>query len=170
MDDGRHDRLLTYGTTYFAQATQGAQTSLVFTFTPTQPAPTAVGLVNGGTAEKADSNDSATVTFNEQLNATTICAAWSNSGIQTVTNATITFTSGTPDYFTATSATCTGGGNFGTVYTGSTNYVDGHRDLHELDDRVESEQRHVDIHTRNPGQRWSQRGHQRRGKEPRGTR
>ncbi len=115
---------LTYGTTYFAQATQAGQTSLVFTFTPTQPAPTDVALANGGTAQKADSGDTATITFNEQLNATTICSAWSNSGIQTVSNATITFTSGAPDSFTATSSTC-GGGNFGTVYTGSANYVTG---------------------------------------------
>ena len=116
---------IVYGTTYYAQATQTGQTSPVFTFTPAQPAPTAVALANGGTLKKADTGDTATITFSAQLDATTICAAWSNSGIQTVANATITFTSGTPDSFTATSPTCTGGGNFGTVYTGSTNYVTG---------------------------------------------
>ena len=115
-----------YGTVYYAQATQGAaQTSSVFTFTtPTQTAPTAVALANGGTAKRVDPGDTATVTFSAQLNATTICSAWTNTGTQTVTNATISFTAGTNATFTATSTTCTGNGNFGTVSTGA-NYVTG---------------------------------------------
>ena len=64
------------------------------------------------------------MTFSEQLDASTICAAWDNSTVQTVSDATITFTNGNPDSFTATSATC-GGGNFGTVALGSSNYVSG---------------------------------------------
>jgi hypothetical protein len=118
---------LSYGTTYFAEATQGTQTSDVFTFTPAQPTPTAVALANGGTAKKIDSGDTATVTFSDQLDASTICGTWGNSGIQTVTNATVTFTSANPDSFTATSSTCGNGAanNFGTVTTGSTGYVTG---------------------------------------------
>ena len=116
---------LSYGTVYYAQATQGAQTSSAFTFTtPTQTAPTAVALANGGTAKRVDPGDTATVTFSAQLNATTICSAWTNTGTQTVSNATISFTAGANATFTATSATCTGNGNFGTVSTGG-NYVTG---------------------------------------------
>ena len=117
---------LSYDTVYYAQATQGTQTSPVFTFTtPLQTAPTAVVLANGGTAGTIDSNDTATVTFSAQLNASSICSAWTNTGTQTVTNATITFTnSANNDTFAATSATCTGTGNFGTVSTGG-NYISG---------------------------------------------
>ena len=87
--------------------------------------PIAVALANGtGTAGKIDQGDSATVTFNGQLNATTVCSAWTGAGTKTLANATITFThSGSNDTFAATSASCTGGGgNFGTVVTGA-NYV-----------------------------------------------
>ena len=116
---------LAYGTTYYAEATQATQTSPVYTFTPTQAAPNAVALANGGGSVTA--GDSATVTFNDQLSATTICSAWTNSGIQTLSNATITFANGTfgnPDSFTATSSSCSAS-NFGTVYSGSTGYVSG---------------------------------------------
>ena len=81
---------LAYGTAYYAQATQGAQTSSVFTFTtPTKPAPTAVTLASGGLTKEVSPNDTATVTFSAQLNATTICSGWTNTGPQSVTNATI---------------------------------------------------------------------------------
>ena len=84
-----------------------------------------MALANGGTGREADPGDTATVTFSAQLNATTICSAWNNSGTQTVSNATITFANGTlgSDTLTATSATCTGDGNFGTLAPG--NYVTG---------------------------------------------
>ena len=116
---------LNYATTYYAQAIQGAQTSPVFTFaTPAQTVPTAVALANGtGTARTVDPGDTATVTFSAQLNATTLCSTWTNTGTQTLTNATITFTNaGNNDTFAATSASCTGNGNFGTVSTGG-NYI-----------------------------------------------
>ena len=119
---------LSYGTNYYAEATQGTQTSPVFSFTtPTQTAPTAVALANGGTTREIDPGDTATVTFSAQLNATTICSGWTNTGTQTVPNATITFTSaGNNDTFavTSTATTCTGNGNFGVVATGA-NYVGG---------------------------------------------
>jgi hypothetical protein len=118
---------LDYSTTYYAQATQGTQTSAVFTFaTPTQTAPTAVALANGGTTRTIDTNDTATVTFSGPVNATSLCSTWNNTGTQTL-SATITFTSaGTfnnpNDTFAAASGTCTT--NFGTIFTGS-NYVSG---------------------------------------------
>ncbi len=90
-----------------------------------QTAPTAVVLANGGTAKKADSGDTATITFNEALQASTICSSWTGTGTKTLTNATITFTNnGYNDTFAATSSSCTGGGNFGTVGTGAS-YVSG---------------------------------------------
>ena len=118
-------RVLAAGTQYFAQAKQGATLSAVFPFIydANEPAPEDIVLANGGIAKTADSGDTATVTFSEQLDASTICAAWDNSTVQTVSDATITFANGNPDSFTATSATC-GGGNFGTVALGS-NYVSG---------------------------------------------
>ncbi len=65
------------------------------------------------------------MTFSAVLNATTICSNWTNTGTQTVTNATITFANGgTDDTFTATSGTCTTNDNFGTISTGG-NYVSG---------------------------------------------
>jgi prepilin-type N-terminal cleavage/methylation domain-containing protein len=108
---------LAYSTTYYAEATQGAQSSPVFTFTtPAQLAPTAVTLANGGVSNKIDTGDTATVTFSTQLNASTICSTWANTGSQTVTNATITVTTGSS--LTATSSTCgAGGSHFGTVST-----------------------------------------------------
>ena len=119
-------RVLAAGTQYFAQAKQGATLSAVFPFIydANEPAPEDIVLANGGIAKTADSSDTATVTFSEQLDASTICAAWDNSTVQAVSDATITFANGNPDSFTATSATC-GGGNFGTVALGSSNYVSG---------------------------------------------
>ena len=158
---------LTYGTTYFAQATQAGQTSLVFTFTPTQPAPTDVALANGGTAQKADSGDTATITFNEQLNAVTICSAWINSEIPKRCRMPRSLLRVAPPIPSLRHRQPAEGGNFGTVYNGFGEKLrDGHGDLHELDDRMESEQLDGYIHARNPGHRWSQRGHQRHGWNP----
>ena len=57
VDDGRYrSTALTYDTTYYAQATQGTQTSSVFTFhSDTDLHRLAVALANGGTAKKVDS-------------------------------------------------------------------------------------------------------------------
>ena len=63
--------------------------------------------------------------MSQQINATTLCSAWNNSGTQTITNATISLANnGSNDLLTVTAAsTCTGGGGpFGTVATGG-NYV-----------------------------------------------
>ena len=119
-------RVLSTGVQYFAQAKQGATTSGVFPFVyvPNEPAPETVALANGGVPKTVDSGDAATVTFSEPLDASTICSAWNNSGIQTLSDATITVANGSSDSITATSASC-GGGNFGTVLLGSGNYVSG---------------------------------------------
>ncbi len=81
--------------------------------------PTAVTLASG--SGKVSSGDTATITFNDALQPSTVCSAWSGTGSKSLSNATITFTNnGSNDYFTATTASgCTGGGNFGTVYTGA---------------------------------------------------
>jgi len=85
--------------------------------------PIAVVLANGGTAGRIDQGDSATVTFNGVLNATSVCSTWTNSGNQTVSG-TITFTNnGNNDYFTVSGTSC-GTARFGTVYSGAS-YVTG---------------------------------------------
>ena len=119
-------RVLSTGVQYFAQAQQGSTTSGVFPFVyvPNEPAPETVALANGGVPKTIDPGDTATVTFSEPLDASTICSAWSNTGIQTVSDATITVANGSSDSITATSSSC-GGGNFGTVLLGSGNYVSG---------------------------------------------
>jgi hypothetical protein len=119
------NKVLSTGTQYFAQANQGSTTSGVFPFVydANGPGPETVALTNGGVSKTMDSGDAATVTFNEALDASTICSAWNNAGIQTISDATITVTNGTTDSFTATSPSC-GGGNFGTVALGA-NYVSG---------------------------------------------
>jgi type II secretory pathway pseudopilin PulG len=109
-------------------ATQGTLTQPTNLFTVASVLPSGVTLSNGTLAGKADFNDKATITFPNQLNASTLCSGWSNSGTLTqTTSATITLTntSSSNDTFAVTSATsCTGGGNFGTVATGG-NYLGG---------------------------------------------
>ena len=72
---------------YYAQATQGSQTSAVFPFvsTNTTPAvvPGGVVLANGGANPgKAEANDTATITFGEPFDASTFCSTWTNAGVQ----------------------------------------------------------------------------------------
>ena len=84
--------------------------------------PIAVVLANGtGTAGTIDQGDSANVTFNGVLNASTVCSSWNNSGNQTMSG-TITFTNnGNNDSFTVSGTTC-GTARFGTLFSGG-NYV-----------------------------------------------
>jgi hypothetical protein len=121
---------LTSGTEYWAEAVQGSSTSPVFPFVAesTEPSPTNIVLANGGTAGEVDQGDTATVAFSEPLDASTICSGWVNNGaVQSISDATITFTNGqlgSSDTFDVSStASCTGNGNFGTVNTGTTGYV-----------------------------------------------
>ena len=117
---------LTTGTQYWAEATQGSATTAVFPFVAqtTEPSPLNVTLANGTTTGEAATGDTATVTFSEPLDASTICSAWVNNGLtQTVSDATISLSnSGSNDLLTATSASCSSTGNFGTVAT-EANYV-----------------------------------------------
>ena len=74
---------------------------------------------------KVGAGDTATITFNDALQPSTICSNWTGTGTKTLNNAVITFTnSGSNDYFTATSSSCSGTGNFGTLYSGAS-YVAG---------------------------------------------
>jgi len=99
------------GNANYNAATQVAQNVTV------SGAPNAVTLTSGSGKVKA--GDTATVTFNVALQASTVCSSWTGTGTKTLANAVITFTdNGSNDYFTATSSSCSGGGNFGTVYSG----------------------------------------------------
>jgi hypothetical protein len=47
-----------------------------------QPVPVNVAMANGGTLGRADSGDTLTVTYSEQLDATSMCSTWTNTGNQ----------------------------------------------------------------------------------------
>jgi hypothetical protein len=113
---------LTSGVQYYAEATQGSATSAVFPFVyeDTQPSPTNVVLADGsGTTGKADSGDTATVTFSEALDASTICSSWVNDGTaQSISDATIQISNATDSLMTVTAtSSCSTNGNFGIVAT-----------------------------------------------------
>jgi len=65
----------------------------------------------------ADAGDTATITYSEQLNASTIWSTWSNSGVQTLANATVTITNNNKDD-RLTLTTPSGTFNFGTMVIG----------------------------------------------------
>jgi type II secretory pathway pseudopilin PulG len=117
---------LTAGAQYWAEATQGSATSAVFPFVPETvgPSPLNVTMTSSGTPGEASQGDTATITFSEPLDASTICSAWANNGLtQSVSDATVTLSNGgTNDGLSATSASCSSTGNFGSVATGG-NYV-----------------------------------------------
>jgi hypothetical protein len=83
--------------------------SVTVTIDTTVPTVTAAKLANGGASSgKADTGDTATFTYSEQLNATTLCSTWTNSGAQTLTNVTATLTNaGTTDTLGVSSSSCT---------------------------------------------------------------
>jgi hypothetical protein len=95
-----------------------ASTGLSVTIDTTAALPVDVTLANGSlVTRKADTGDTATVTYSEQLNASSFCSAWTNSGTQTVTNATVTVTnSSASDTLSVTTPTCTF--RFGSVMAG----------------------------------------------------
>jgi type II secretory pathway pseudopilin PulG len=123
---GQDTSALTAGTQYWADATQGSATSAVFPFVPetVEPSPLNVTLTSSGTPGEASTGDTATITFSEQLDASTICSAWANNGLtQSVSDATVTLSNaGSNDALSATSASCSTNGNFGSVAT-ENNYV-----------------------------------------------
>ncbi|MEY2567492.1 MAG: hypothetical protein QOE35_2021 [Actinomycetota bacterium] len=95
-----------------------ASAGVTVTIDTTAPATSLAKLANGsGTAGTADTGDTATITFSEQLNAATFCSTWTNSGTQTLTNATVSLTNaGATDTLSVTSSSCTF--NFGGLVVG----------------------------------------------------
>ncbi len=90
-----------------ASATSG---SVVVTVDTTQPTVTGIVIANGNVAAKIDTGDTGTVTFSEQMDATTFCSTWTNTGTQTLTNATITIgDSGGSDTLSVATTSCTFG-------------------------------------------------------------
>jgi hypothetical protein len=84
---------------------------------------TGVTLANGGVANIPGTNDAVTITFSEPLNATTLCSSWTDGSLQSLTNATVTWSdNGSNDTFTTASTSCSGGGAFGKVSSGA-NYI-----------------------------------------------
>ena len=85
----------TYTIKYFTVDNVGNQETVktaatVICIDKTAPAPTNVVLANGnGTAGTADNRDTLTITYSEQLDATTFCSTWTNTGNQTSSGASI---------------------------------------------------------------------------------
>jgi hypothetical protein len=94
----------------------------------TAPAPTNVVLANGGVLGTADAGDTLTVTYSEQMDATTFCSTWTNSGTQSLANSSVRVQITTADVLTITQVGSNCGGtanfNFGSVALGS-DYVSG---------------------------------------------
>jgi hypothetical protein len=82
--------------------------SVVVTIDTTKPTPLDVTLANGGVAQKVDTGDSVTIQYSEPMDASSFCTAWTNSGTQTLTNATVNVgqNSGS-DYLNVTTPSCT---------------------------------------------------------------
>jgi hypothetical protein len=84
--------------------------SLTVTVDTTGPAPTDVTLTNGsGTAQTLDTGDKATITYSEQLMASSFCSVWtSNSTTQTLSDATVTLAEANrSDSLTVSTPSCT---------------------------------------------------------------
>jgi hypothetical protein len=102
--------------------------------TPGAPAPTNVVLANGGTLGRADVGDTLTITYSEQIDATTFCAGtWTNTGTQTLSTGVTIQIANTAGNDTLTvsavgASNCGGTANFhlGSITLGA-NYVNGTR-------------------------------------------
>ena len=99
----------------------------------TAPAPTNVALANGagGTTGTADTRDTLTITYSEQLDASTFCSTWGNTTNPSITgnNAVIQIAdTGSNDTLTITgvSGACAGTFHLGSIALGG-NYVTGTR-------------------------------------------
>ncbi len=99
----------------------------------TAPAATNVALANGagGTTGTADTRDTLTITYSEQLDASTFCSTWGNTTNPSITgnNAVIQIAdTGTNDTLTITgvSGACAGTFHLGSIALGG-NYVTGNR-------------------------------------------
>jgi hypothetical protein len=111
----------TYTIKYFSVDNVGNQESVktgaaTICIDKTAPAPTDVVLANGGTVGTADSGDTLTITYSEQLDAATFCSSWNNSGSQTLAGVTVSIAqSGSNDIL---SISAVGAGSCG----GTTNF------------------------------------------------
>lgn len=123
LADGSHT--ISSTATDAAGNASGSSGTLTVVIDATAPAITDVVLAPVGTANQlAEANETATVTFSEPLDAALLCSAWNNSGVQQLTNATVTIAdSAGSDPMTATSSSCASGGHFGAVIPGD--YVGG---------------------------------------------
>jgi hypothetical protein len=83
----------------------------VITIDTTAPAVASVVLANGGVAQTIDTGDTGTITFSEEMRASTFCSAWADSSTtQSLTNATITIgDAGGADTLSITTSSCTFG-------------------------------------------------------------
>ena len=104
-------RTITATATDLAGNVSTASGSVVVTIDTTQPSVTSVVIANGpNVAAKMDAGDTGVVTFSEQMDATTFCSTWTNSGTQTLTNVTITIAdSGGSDLLNVSTPSCTFG-------------------------------------------------------------
>jgi hypothetical protein len=138
LSSGTH--LITATATDAAGNTSTPSAGLSVVIDTVAPVPTALVLQNGngttnGTVGRIDRYDTATMTFSEQLSATSLCSAWSNgAGTQSLTNVTVTIgDAGASDTLSLTSATCSlpawtlvigdyvgGGGATSATFTNST--------------------------------------------------
>lgn len=94
----------------------------IITIDKTAPLPTAITLVNAGTAGTVDPGDRIEVTMSEILSVNSMCSAWTGSGDKSLTansDVTVTITdAGENDVLSVNSASCTGGFKFGSVALG----------------------------------------------------
>ena len=122
----------TYTVRAYATDTAGnTQTTPTTTFTIDATAPTITGLtLAGGTARKIEWGDTITITFSEQMRASTLCSSWTtgaDSDIRNLSsNVSVAIGNGTApatgnDYLTVTATGC----SFGTLDLGSNQYVTG---------------------------------------------
>lgn len=84
------------------------------------PALNDVTLANGGTAGKADQNDTLTIQFSEQMDASKICSNWNNNpGVQTINgNGEVTVHISTSNVLTVASGSGVCSLNVGSVFLG----------------------------------------------------
>jgi Bacterial Ig-like domain len=68
------------------------------------PTATDVVLANGGTAGQADTNDTITIPYSEQLDATKVCSNWTNTGNQ---SSTVSISISAADVLSVAAGTCT---------------------------------------------------------------
>jgi hypothetical protein len=122
--------------TVIAQATDSAgnvatSSTVNFTYSPTVSVSSLVTANgSGGTVGKMDQNDTITLTFSGQINASTVCSAWTNGSSSTQsasTGSVVTVNNtgtGNSDILTFSSApTACGTFNFGSIDLGSSAYV-----------------------------------------------